>query len=173
MYRHSFLDCSIIKCIATFHTISLTASTFHMLALMALTFVVAWADNCKDTCQVTCVFPSMTCKFVKPSIQSACLDDYDYCVAACTRKCECTESCKDRPKKRFETCMDRCCSQALIVTGTEETKIKITDTGTQTKINTTDTGTQTKINTTDTTAPISKTQPVVGILLTGEDGHLE
>lgn len=67
------------------------------------------ADDCKDKCQVMCVFPSTTCKFIIDSnVQASCLDDYKSCVVTCQMQCECQTKCKSRKSEEFNRCVDRC-----------------------------------------------------------------
>ncbi|RUS88812.1 hypothetical protein EGW08_003442 [Elysia chlorotica] len=126
-----------------FHYISFV---LNLMALAACALAVVWADNCVDKCQVMCVFPSSTCMALQPCNQSACMEDYPSCVSACTKKCECRLKCKGNSGAEFDLCVTKCLSETVATTVEVLTTVKPTE---------------------------SSIVAMPGILLTGEDGHLE
>lgn len=112
-----------------------TFSAGLLLGLLACSVAVSWANECKDTCHVTCVFPSSkSCKFKNPVFQKPCLQDFEFCVASCYKLCKCKRICKDldngekRKGGEFDLCVSDCFSNEIkklssVVTTKEPVKV--------------------------------------------------
>ncbi|GFR81786.1 hypothetical protein ElyMa_005934800 [Elysia marginata] len=93
-----------------------------LLAFLSLTWAVtvSFADECQDRCHVTCVSPpGKACTFGNLDFQKPCLLELGTCVVICSKRCHCKRQCKhlDAPVMRkaggFDTCVERCFSEAV------------------------------------------------------------
>ncbi|KAK3775832.1 hypothetical protein RRG08_041545 [Elysia crispata] len=105
--------------------------SIRLLTLLLWPAAVAWAEDCSEVCHVSCVFPGDACKLISLRFQKPCLEDFDFCVLTCTKRCECTRHCKERTASEgrleggFDSCEKKCFTEAMKnVTPTKTKKSK-------------------------------------------------